>query len=313
MRCLPQFGIACFLLCLLWSGLASAQQLQCEPCRHGFGPVQIDSSKSFLFELWNPGNRTLTITSISVQGSPFSLGAFQLPAKIKPGTSAQLPVTFTPTSLGYVFGALTVDSKGNGSPLEIYVAGRGTDTADPELTISPETLNFGNVTVASSSSLQVTLTAANASVTISSDQSTNSEFAVVGLNLPVTLEVGQSQPVTIQFTPNASGRARGEVEFFSTGVDSPTVEHVTGAGVASGTHSVDLSWNPVSGDVVGYNVFRSTVNGGPYQQLNSGLDTSTAYTDNTVVSGSTYYYAVTDVNSQGEQSSYSNVAEVVIP
>ena len=41
-------------------------------------------------------------------------------------------------------------------------------------------------------SLQATLTATNAAVTISSDGSTSSEFAIVGLNLPVTLSAGQS-------------------------------------------------------------------------------------------------------------------------
>ena len=76
--------------------------------------------------------------------------------------------------------------------------------------MNPATLNFGNVRVGSSATLQATLTARNASVTISSDPSTSSEFAILGLNLPVTIHAGQSLPVIIQFTPNASGTASGE-------------------------------------------------------------------------------------------------------
>jgi fibronectin type 3 domain-containing protein len=64
--------------------------------------------------------------------------------------------------------------------------------------------------------------------------------------------------------------------------------------------------------VVGYNVYRGTTVG-VYSKINSALDPSTAYTDNTVVAGTTYYYAATAVNSSGEESSYSSPIQVVIP
>jgi fibronectin type 3 domain-containing protein len=47
--------------------------------------------------------------------------------------------------------------------------------------------------------------------------------------------------------------------------------------------------------------------------INTSLDSSTNYTDYTVVAGDTYYYVATEVNSQGEESGYSNVAQAVIP
>jgi fibronectin type 3 domain-containing protein len=64
---------------------------------------------------------------------------------------------------------------------------------------------------------------------------------------------------------------------------------------------------------VGYNVYRGTANGGPYQIINNALDASTSYTDETVASGTTYFYVVTEVNAEGQQSAYSNVAKAVIP
>jgi fibronectin type 3 domain-containing protein len=63
---------------------------------------------------------------------------------------------------------------------------------------------------------------------------------------------------------------------------------------------------------VGYNVFRGTANGGPYQTITT-MDAETTYTDYTVDSGTTYYYVVTQVDAQGQQSAYSNVAKAVIP
>jgi fibronectin type 3 domain-containing protein len=60
-------------------------------------------------------------------------------------------------------------------------------------------------------------------------------------------------------------------------------------------------------------MFRSTVSGGPYAMINTALEASTNYTDNTVVSGTTYYYVATAVNAEGEESAYSNVVKAVIP
>src|ERR1035441_9771376 len=96
-------------------------------------------------------------------------------------------------------------------------------------------------------------------------------------------------PLKIQFTPNASGAASGKAGFTSNATGSPTVEQLTGTGVAqSSSHYVSLSWNAGAGKPVGYDMFRSTVSGGPYAMINPALEASTNYTDNTVVSGTTY-------------------------
>jgi Abnormal spindle-like microcephaly-assoc'd, ASPM-SPD-2-Hydin len=300
------------LLCRLAPASAWAQQLQCNPCKYNFGKVQVGNSSSYSIQLTNTGNKTVDVLSKSKQGRAFSFGHFPLPVKIQPGASIQLPVIFTPTAKGWTDGSLTLASNALNSPLNIHVAGTGVSSG-PELGVTPATLSFGNVTVGSSASLQATLTASNAAVTISSDQSTSSEFAILGLNLPVTVPAGKSIPVIIQFTPNASGTASGKGGFISNAVNSPTVEELTGTGVGKGSHTVDLSWNPGDGNAVGYNVYRGTAKAGPFQEINTALDPSTNYTDNTVVSGATYYYVATEVNAQGQESAYSNEVKAVIP
>jgi hypothetical protein len=310
MRFFPLIVIA-GLLCGLATAPVWAQQLQCDPCNHAFGKVQIGNSSSYSFQLTNIGTRTLRITSKSEQGSAFSFGNFPLPVKIKPGASVELPVIFTPAAKGHTTGVITLVSTAENSPLTMNVAGNGVAAA--QLGVSPATLSFGSVTVGSSASLQATLTASNAAVTISSDDSTSSEFAILGLSLPVKIPAGQSIQVTIQFTPNASGAASGQAGFTSNAANSPTVEQLTGTGVAQSSYSVSLSWDAPGGSPVGYNVFRGTVSGGPYEQINTALDASTNYTDNTVASGTTYYYVATAVNAEGQQSGYSNIGEAVIP
>ena len=65
--------------------------------------------------------------------------------------------------------------------------------------------------------------------------------------------------------------------------------------------------------MTGYNIYRSTSSSGNYVKLNASLDASTTYTDATVASGNTYFYATTAVNSSGEESGYSNQVQVSVP
>jgi fibronectin type 3 domain-containing protein len=81
----------------------------------------------------------------------------------------------------------------------------------------------------------------------------------------------------------------------------------------SASYTVDLSWNASNSLVIGYNLYRGTVSGGPYARLNSSVLSGTTYTDSTIQSGTTYYYVSTSINSDSEESSYSNEATASIP
>jgi hypothetical protein len=305
MRALPLTALALLLFSLAPAGLWS-QQLQCNPCSHHFGKVEVGSSKSFSIKLTNTGTKSLSIRSKSKQGSEFWFGHFPLPITLKPGKTVLLPIVFKPTAIGHVTGSFTLVSA---TSLSMPVTGTGS----PVLTVTPSTLNFGKVTVGKSASLAVTFSASKGKVTISSDQLTSAEFSVVGLNLPVTIPSGQNLRATLRFTPNQSGTASGKVGYFSNAVPSPAVEQLTGNGVATGSHRADLSWQNGDARVVGYNVYRGTTHGGPYKQINTALHASTNYTDFTVAAGTTYYYVTTGVDGKGHQSPYSNEAKAAIP
>jgi hypothetical protein len=83
---------------------------------------------------------------------------------------------------------------------------------------------------------------------------------------------------------------------------------------ASGkTHTVTLTWNASSSQVAGYNVYRSLTHGSNYVRINSSLVRGLTYTDNTVVSGVTYYYVTRAVDDRGHESVNSDEISVVIP
>jgi cellulose 1,4-beta-cellobiosidase len=76
----------------------------------------------------------------------------------------------------------------------------------------------------------------------------------------------------------------------------------------SGKKKIALAWTQsVSPNVVTNRIYRSTVNGGPYSLVTS-IPATTSYQNNGLVSGTTYYYRVTAVNSSGLESPQSNQA-----
>jgi hypothetical protein len=286
--------------------------LSANPPSIDFGTVTVGSNSMQSETLTNTGGTTLTVTQATVTGSAFSISGLSLPLDLTPGQNFTFGVTFAPTSGGNFSGNIALVSTASNSNLNIPLSGVGKVAG--QLSVTPANLDFGHVTVGSSKPLNGSLTATGASVTVSSASISSSEFTLSGLTFPFTIPAGQSKPFTVTFTPQASGSASATLSFVSDASNSPTVESLTGIGDAAQQHSVDLTWNASqSPGVVGYNIYRGGKSGGPYSQINSGLDANTNYTDVNVQSGQTYYYVTTAVDGNGQESAYSNEAPAVIP
>jgi fibronectin type 3 domain-containing protein len=65
--------------------------------------------------------------------------------------------------------------------------------------------------------------------------------------------------------------------------------------------------------LIGYKVYRATQSGGPYAQYTSSPIIDTTYTDSAVQTGQTYFYVVTAVDNNNNESPYSNEAQAVVP
>ena len=199
--------------------------------------------------------------------------------------------------------------------------GGGTGTATKavtpgaaQLAVSPSPMNFGSVQVGNSKALSGTLTASSASVTVSSAAWNGQGYSLSGITFPTTVPAGQSVSFTVTFAPQMAGNSPGSVSFVSDASNSPTGETLAGNGTQLGTHSVNLSWGPSTSQVMGYNVYRGTQNGGPYPtKLTPTPQPGTNYDDTTVQSGLTYFYVSTSVDTRSVESSYSNQAKAVIP
>jgi hypothetical protein len=249
--------------------------------------------------LSNTRSWKLKITAWQATGSGFSVSGPALPLTLNGKQSVTLKLTFAPQTAGASGGSVFV----SGADLSVPMNGIGTSTTAGKLTITPLSVNFGDVTVGTTGTQPITMSAANASVTVSSDASSSSQFVLNGASLPLTIPAGQSMSFNVAFTPTGSGTVSGSLSFISNASNSKTVESLTGIGTST-NYSVNLYWN-ASTNVAGYNVYRSTSSNGTYSKINSTLDPGTAYTDSSVASGATYYYEATAVNSSGQESARS--------
>jgi hypothetical protein len=299
-------------------------QLTVTPATIDFGTVPVGSSQTQTVVFTNSGLGKLSIWQVTISGTGFQMSGLSFPIVLQSNQSVSFQVTFTPQASGLADGALSVTTLVSDSPTGgrtyayVTVPLAGTPSSLGQLKVAPASLKFGAVVDGTSSSLPTTLTAAGSSVTVSAATISNSQFSLSGISLPVTIAAGKSVAFNAVFTPQIVAIDSGTVSFISTAANSPTVLSLTGVGASAPVYSVSLSWDPSTSvaagyPLVGYNVYRGTISGGPYAKINSTVDPNTVYTDNSVQDGQTYYYVTTAVAADGQESAYSNQTRAVIP
>ena len=286
--------------------------LSANPSSLSFGNVQVGNNQTLSETVTNVGGSSVTISQDTVTSSAFGVTGLNPPVILTSGQSITFSVIFTPSSAGSASGNLAVGSNASNPTLNIPFSGTG--AAAGQLAVTPASLAFGNVVVATSANLPAQLSATGASVTVTSANLSSSEFTLSGLSFPVTIPAGNNVQFTVAFTPQATGAASGTVSFASNASNSAVLS-LSGTGTPTPIHNVSLSWTAsTSSDVIGYNIYRGAASAGPYSKINSSLNAGTTYTDNSVVDGQTYYYVTTAVNSNNQESAYSSPAQqAVIP
>jgi hypothetical protein len=293
-----------------WGSGVNNWALAASPSSLAFGNVALGSNSTLAVTLTNQGSSTITISQEIHPSREFALSGPALPVSLEAGQSATFQVTFTPKWRGEMASNFSVSNVGD-PVLAVPLSGVGGGTSAAQLTVSPATLSFGSVTVGNTGTQAATIKAAGGSVTVSAASLGSSLFSISGITLPLTLNAGQSASFDVLFTPQSGGTFNSTLNFASTAADSPTAEALGGSGVEP-AYTVNLSWDASTSQVAGYNVYRSSSLSGTYSKMNPTLDAATAFTDNTVASGSTYYYDVTSVNSSGVESSPCTPVKVTV-
>ena len=277
----------------------NAGYVTASPLATQFGNVPVGTKNTQNVQVTNTGSRGVSISSVAATGRGFSVSGITTPYSLPAGASAQFTVAFQPADAGNASGAVTIASTASDSAVSIAVSGTGTPTTRL-LSVSPGSVAFGNVTAGTSAAQTLTLTnTGNSSLTISSDAASGAGMSVTGVAGGTTLAPGQSATLTVGFAPKTAGNVTGSITIASDATNAPSMSlPLSGSGVLPASH---------------YNVYRGTTAGGPYTKMDSAAISSTSYADSSVTSGTTYYYAVTALGTDGLESGYSNQVTAVIP
>ena len=238
-------------------------------------------------------------------------------------------VTLTPNSTSLTTGGsmqFTVTVSGTSNTAVTWSATGGTITSSGMYTApgNPGTYTVKATSVADSTKSASATVTVTAPATVSVSISPTAASLATGATQQFTATVSGTSNTAVTWKANGGAVSSGGLytapatagtySVTATSVADPTKSASASVSVAVAVqHRATVSWTASSSAVTGYNVYRATQSGGPYTMLNSGLISGTTFVDSTVVSGATYYYVATAVDSSGVESAFSNQITAVIP
>src|SRR2546428_380904 len=121
-----------------------------------------------------PSSSPFPHTTLSRSG--FSISGLTFPVTLPPGQSSTFSVQFAPTATGSVSGSVSLINNAPNSPNTIALSGTG---VQPQLSVTPPSVSFGNVLVGSTGVQNLTLTnSGGANLTIAQDPVTGAGFKI---------------------------------------------------------------------------------------------------------------------------------------
>ena len=197
------------------------------PSSLSFGnePLNI-TSKAKTVTVKNTSTATLTLSNI-VANSKYAISSTTCAATLDAGKTCKVSVTFTPTLLGAVSGALTFTDNAPDSSQTVPLSGKG--VADASLT--PASAKFprtkvGNISAAKTFTLTNNQPFALTNIVIS----TKGDFAVSATTCGTSLNAKAKCTISVTFTPQSIGMATGQLIVNDSASNSPQAANLSGTG-----------------------------------------------------------------------------------
>src|SRR5580692_4513654 len=281
-----------------------AAQLTASSTSLAFGTVAVGTIQVLPETVTNSGTASLTLNTISVTGTGFTISGLSLPMVLAAGQSTSFNVVFQPPSV--VTGAtgnVALANTGTNSVLNIPLSGSGATPVD--VTANPVGYSFGTVAMGSTVTENETLTNADVNnATISQVTVIGAGFGVINLNLPLTLAPGQTTTFGVTFSPTALASTDGAVALTVNGVSNAVVLGYSGAGGSTAVPAVvtpspaSLTFSNIATGQTSSQTVTLTNTGGVSTTVSQATASGTGFsvsgfTAGTLVPGATMSFSVT--------------------
>ncbi|MFN3820765.1 MAG: choice-of-anchor D domain-containing protein, partial [bacterium] len=204
-----------------------------------FGEVLVDTESSRTLTIYNIGNGVLVISEISIDNDVFMVG-FEEELRIDPGSSGEIEVLFRPLEEGEYTGVMTIVSNDPvAQEVEVNLRGVGTIERIPDIALSEESHDFGEVPVGESGEWVLRLSNLGTSeLTISAISVVQGEEAFsTNWEEEVVLGINESYDLHVFFTPEEIREYAGELLIESDDPDEGELSvALSGIGVRPGPH-----------------------------------------------------------------------------
>jgi hypothetical protein len=179
----------------------------------------------------NNSKTPVTLTKATLSSTEFSISGLRFPLSLQSGQRANFTVLYKGSRAGKADGTLSFNGQ-PGSPDTVFLtASAGTSTR--QLTISPGSHDFGNVTVNTVANAALILTnSGTAHLTISGIAVSGNGFEASPTSAPTGIQAGGQLVVNLAFSPKTSGNFSGAVTVSSDDPNTPT-KTVSLAGTAT--------------------------------------------------------------------------------
>jgi hypothetical protein len=220
---------------------------QLTPATLNFGNVAVGKQSSQTVTLSNTGTTSVTIMQATVSNPQFTVSGVNLPMTVASGQSGNFTIGVKPTVTGTLNGTLTVQGDSSSGSGTVNLAATVT-AANPQISLSSNSINFGSVTVGSSGSSSLTISNTGGSdLTISSASLTGTGFGISGITTPKVISAGQSSVVSLTFSPAATGAASGSLAISSSDPTNPTLHvNLSGTGTTAPTGTLQPNQTSLS-------------------------------------------------------------------
>ncbi len=189
--------------------------------------------------LTNTGTGALPITSIVASGD-FKIQSTTCSTSLAKGANCTVSVTFNPSVIAAITGALTFTDGATPSQQIVKLTGTGVAA----LAFSPTSLTLPSVAAGSTSSASLTVTNKSTNTAISLNPSVGSYYSITGGTCVSPLAANTSCTYTVSFSPLYKGSIKGALDIATNVAFSPSVVGLTGT--ATGGATVPLTISPAS-------------------------------------------------------------------
>lgn len=227
------------------SGFGTQTGATLTPSSLSFGSVTVGQSSLLTMNLANTGNVSLTVNAPTVSGAGaanFTPGTAC--TTLAPNATCQEQVTFLPLGAGALSATFNQTFANGVTPVTAALSGTGVATA-PAVTLTPSTLDFGNVTTGVLSSVK-TVQIQNSGTSLLTFSSitltgTNSADYTLVSHCGGTLAAGAICTADLSVTPGGTGARTANLHLVDDAASSPQNVTMTVNGVAAPAPRVSLS------------------------------------------------------------------------